>query len=70
VHENQEKDDRNMELEEEVRYYERDKESIKEFILCTDKVRMKLHEMATDMYTNMLVFQQLETQIMSQHRRA
>jgi hypothetical protein len=44
-------------LEEEVRCGKRDKGSLKEFRICTERVRVKLHEMATDMYANLQVFQ-------------
>jgi hypothetical protein len=41
VHENEEKDERiREELEEEVKHNKRDKERIKEFILCVEKVRI------------------------------
>jgi hypothetical protein len=57
-------------MEEEVRHSKSDKESIREFRLCTKKVRIKLHEMVKDMYANLQVFQQLATHIMVQHSRA
>jgi hypothetical protein len=45
VHEKEENDERIRELEEEFRNNKRDKKSIREFILCTEKVRKELHEM-------------------------
>jgi hypothetical protein len=50
VHKNEEKDEKIKEMEEEVRHSKSDRESIREFRLCTEKVRKEIHKMVVDMY--------------------
>jgi hypothetical protein len=50
---NKKKDGRIKELEEELRCSKKDKETIKEFKLCTERVIIEIRDMVEDMYENM-----------------
>jgi hypothetical protein len=57
VQENQEKDDWIIELEEEVMHKKIDKGSLKEFKICVERFKIKLHDIETHMDVNIQVFQ-------------
>jgi hypothetical protein len=67
VHENKEKDDQIRELEEEVGREKKDKGILKEFKICTERVKEELNEMATNMYSHLQVFQRPVAQFIVHH---